>query len=165
MMKWILLFSMFIFNVNAFAGGCIVLNNPTATSGTAYATCQAYMNQVTCDANPTCKWNVIQYFKNNCSGEVAFQAPCPAGTAEVSFNPGTDSNPKFKCCKTQSNPTPTATCCNPGGNPVPAMVPCPTANQPYRCCNPSGSPVRPMLAATNQCTGKFGKGLPGKVRR
>jgi hypothetical protein len=45
------------------------------------------------------------------------------------------------------------------------MVPCPTANQPYRCCNPSGSPVRPMLAATNQCTGKFGKGLPGKVRR
>ena len=165
MMRWILLFLMFIFNVEAFAGGCIVLNNPTATSGTAYATCSTYLNQVTCDANPTCKWNVTQYFTNNCSGQIAFEAPCPAGTAEIAFNPGTDNNIKFKCCKTETTSGSNGVCCNPAGNSVPAMVPCPTPAQPHRCCNPAGNPVAPMLAATNQCKGGLGKPRPIIKRR
>lgn len=146
---------------HAFAGGCIVLNNLTATSGSAYTTCQAYLNQVTCDANPTCKWNPTQYFQNNCSGQIAFEAPCPTGTNEISFNAGTDSNPKFKCCKAPSNPgNGQNQCCNPAGNPVSAMSPCPTPSEPFRCCNPAGNPVAPMMASVNNCKGGFGKGKP-----
>lgn len=161
MLKTLFLILLTTITSHVLAGGCIVLNNPSMTSGPAYTTCQTYLNQVSCDANPTCKWNPTQYFQNNCSGQIAFEAPCPSGTTEISFNAGTDSNPKFKCCKAASNPGNGQTqCCNPGGNPVPAMSPCPTASEPFRCCNPAGNPVAPMLASVNNCQGNIAPGKP-----
>ncbi len=104
MRKLVFFFFLTAITSHAFASCCIVLNSPTATSGATYLNCQTYLSQTICDGKPDCKWDPVQYFQNNCSGQSIFNNNCPAGSNEIAFNPGTDINSKFKCCQPSISP-------------------------------------------------------------
>jgi hypothetical protein len=161
--------------------------SPTSTSSAAFIHCQTtgYNGSVPCNADSACTWNPVQYHQNYCNGSnlvSVFEANCPTGYSQISYPSGVPVNPKFKCCRKGSVPTPTpkptatpkpsptatprpspspttgsGVCCNPAGNVVPGLVPCPTVSHPHQCCNPGGNPVPPMNGSTNQCKGGLGK--------